>query len=497
MGASRSTTNITCIPEDIIAQILTRVIKNSPTDFANATIAWKAAWEVNKSFNLFKNFDLAEIPPLPSRRVEIKLVIRCARNGNIDALFRYGLEIFFRGWCFEEISFFDIRRAYDGGHMAAGYMLGVILVFCCGASCMEEGIEILSDLKVERKSNPINEIWHYRSRGYHVLSHLRGVLRCQEYPVEDRNCDRCKRCKVHDITKAKGVCCPLPNRCSNQNEMRVHPEAWQFHIDIPDPLDGGGNLALVTIPERVGFALELRMHPLNSVVCRLVQMQATLLECATDPSRLIAAWKDSPLQLDLEHIHCRVKPVDLLIDAGEVKLFRALIDPDVDNSVIVDVSMKLLKNSGSLGYKVKMTSGRQMHLIEKEQDDTTEVTSKVSQKEEAVKVTVNPFGVIAVMIWNCKGYKQAQFHVGVREIVAKYHPSVLIITNSRISCKDGKQAIDPRPFKSYHVVEPVLGCGGALILWNADEVFVSFHMWNYVGFTTEVSSTPTPYIQLL
>ncbi|OMO86812.1 hypothetical protein COLO4_20914 [Corchorus olitorius] len=237
-------------------------------------------------------------------------------------------------------------------------------------------------------------------------------------------------------------------------------------------LGGGGGLALVTILEKVGFGLELRMHTLNLVVCRLVQMQATLLKCAIDPSGLIAAWKDSPPNLEVEHIDCRVKPVDKLIDAGEVQVFRALLDPAVKKGFILDVTMKLLKNLGSLRYKLKLTSSTSMPLIEKEQDDPFEVTSKMLQKEKAIKVSLTPFGRIAVIIGNYKGYKQSQFHEGVREIMAKYHPSMLVITNSRVTCKDGKEATDLRPFKSYHVVEPVLRSGGAPILWNAHEVFL-------------------------
>ncbi|OMO50953.1 hypothetical protein CCACVL1_30134 [Corchorus capsularis] len=241
----------------------------------------------------------------------------------------------------------------------------------------------------------------------------------------------------------------------------------------------------------------LSMQPLSTVVCRLVQMHSTLLQCVTDPVGLIAAWKDSPLNLQHKYLEFRVKPVEFVINAGEVELLRASLDPDVDKCFRIVVTMKLLKSSGFLGFRVKLGSKTSMRLDQGGREDPSEVTSRLATTGGTPTVRKNPLRKFALVIWNCKGYDHAQFHVGLREIVSKFIPSVLLVTNSRGPCKDGKEKVDTKPFESYHVVEPVLGCGGAILMWNTDEVFLCYEKWNSVAFTAEVSTTPNPCMELV
>ncbi|OMO50954.1 hypothetical protein CCACVL1_30135 [Corchorus capsularis] len=238
METAKPSLNLSDLPLEIVANILSKAASESPEDYANAVLSCKWATMAAKNFLIFKEVNLAAMDPVPWQKVEVEMLNRCASQGNTEALFRMGLVTFFGRMMDHEEALHFLKKAYNGGHLTAGYMLGLIMVFCCGPSHMEEGLRILFGLKMESKTNPRSAVWNCRSTASRLLRKLWGVLPFWN-PNEDRDCHRCKKCRTHEITNGVGVACPLPDNWSSPNfHDYENPKSWQILLGIADPLDG-------------------------------------------------------------------------------------------------------------------------------------------------------------------------------------------------------------------------------------------------------------------
>ncbi|OMP03681.1 hypothetical protein CCACVL1_02314 [Corchorus capsularis] len=227
------------LPLEILAQILSRAASNSAEDYGNAVLSCKRAWKASTCFMIFKEVSLANIGPVPRRNVEVELVQRCAEQGNIDALFRLGLATFFQSRLCHNDAIDMLRKSYDGGHLAAGYMLRLILVICCGPDRMEEGLGLLSGFKVFLGSNLRSQVWKCRATAAGVLTNL-SALFPNWAPCEEIDRQLCKNCRTnHEIIITRGVVSsPLPNTWLRPDfHDYEHPHLWQLHVRVPDPLD--------------------------------------------------------------------------------------------------------------------------------------------------------------------------------------------------------------------------------------------------------------------
>lgn len=78
-----------------------------------------------------------------------------------------------------------------------------------------------------------------------------------------------------------------------------------------------------------------------------------------------------------------------------------------------------------------------------------------------------------IILWNCRGALNPNFHQSVENIISYHSPSMMIITKTRVGRARAKKIIDRLPFDGAVHVDTVGYAGGIWILWLSDVVGVS------------------------
>ncbi|OMO94259.1 F-box family protein [Corchorus capsularis] len=194
----RSKTNFLDLPNDVLAEILTKAASNSPEDYARARESCKSLRDVSNSCLVLSQVNLDNINPVP-RTIRDKIFLRkCAEQ--------------------------------------AEYCYGIIVIHF-GDSSKSNGLKMLQSLRLEKKPNPSNIIWADRLRATELLSQTWGVIPPEllEFPSD---CKTCEQMSQNQVSRRSTPSNPDPRRWCSEAHMRVlHPEIWQYHILVPDPMD--------------------------------------------------------------------------------------------------------------------------------------------------------------------------------------------------------------------------------------------------------------------
>lgn len=78
-----------------------------------------------------------------------------------------------------------------------------------------------------------------------------------------------------------------------------------------------------------------------------------------------------------------------------------------------------------------------------------------------------------IILWNCRGALNPNFHQSVENIISYHSPSMIIITKTRVRRARAKKIIDRLPFDGAVHADTVGYAGGIWILWLSDVVRVS------------------------
>lgn len=78
-----------------------------------------------------------------------------------------------------------------------------------------------------------------------------------------------------------------------------------------------------------------------------------------------------------------------------------------------------------------------------------------------------------IILWNCRGALNPNFHQSVENIISYHSPSMMIMTKTRVGRARAKKIIDRLPFDGAVHVDTVGYAGGIWILWLSDVVGVA------------------------
>lgn len=84
----------------------------------------------------------------------------------------------------------------------------------------------------------------------------------------------------------------------------------------------------------------------------------------------------------------------------------------------------------------------------------------------------NPHPIMNISIWNCRGAFKTKFKQMVSDLVSWHHPTIMVITETRVGGYKAKKVIKGLPFDGYAVLESIGFAGGIWLLWNSSMVQV-------------------------
>ena len=89
-----------------------------------------------------------------------------------------------------------------------------------------------------------------------------------------------------------------------------------------------------------------------------------------------------------------------------------------------------------------------------------------------VEVPVGKFANMNILPWNCRGVLNADFIRRVFEIMVNHHPTIMVITETRVGCDKAARIIENLPFDGFFATETIGYVGGLWLLWKTVEVEV-------------------------
>ena len=86
--------------------------------------------------------------------------------------------------------------------------------------------------------------------------------------------------------------------------------------------------------------------------------------------------------------------------------------------------------------------------------------------------TTDPFVIMNVLIWNCRGVLKPSFRQTVLDLVNWHHPIIMVITETRLSGDSAKGIMAPLPFDRAMCSDTIGFARGIWLLWWSDLVQV-------------------------
>ena len=89
---------------------------------------------------------------------------------------------------------------------------------------------------------------------------------------------------------------------------------------------------------------------------------------------------------------------------------------------------------------------------------------------EPVEIPNNHCAKMNILLWNCRGALGLDFKRRVLEMMVNHFPSILIITETRVSGDRAARIIEDLPFDGFFTTETIGYAGGLWLLWKREEV---------------------------
>ena len=89
-----------------------------------------------------------------------------------------------------------------------------------------------------------------------------------------------------------------------------------------------------------------------------------------------------------------------------------------------------------------------------------------------VKVLMGQLVQMNILMWNCKGALNPNFMRWIFEMVVNHHPSIMVITETKVGGKRAKRIIEGLPFDGFLTTETIGHASGLWILWKKEDAEV-------------------------
>ncbi|KAF7843712.1 reverse transcriptase [Senna tora] len=167
----------------------------------------------------------------------------------------------------------------------------------------------------------------------------------------------------------------------------------------------------------------------------------------------------------------RVWPVQDVLkgDKSGGLLFRgSWYHREVDVSAITSLKLDV----GRLDYTVRLNTTSMW-----DEDIQYDHFESSGSDNEMVGQNFNPnlcvMDQFSVMAWNARGAAGPGFKRVFREMMLRYKPTVVLVTETRVAWERANKIIDALDFNNFYRVDPMGYAGGMWLLWNEDAVKVT------------------------
>ena len=89
-----------------------------------------------------------------------------------------------------------------------------------------------------------------------------------------------------------------------------------------------------------------------------------------------------------------------------------------------------------------------------------------------VKVPMDQFVKMNILMWNCRGALNPDFKRRVFEMAVNHRPSIMVITETRVWVSKAEKIIEGLPFDGFITTETIDYAGGLWILWRSEDADV-------------------------
>ncbi|XP_050248950.1 uncharacterized protein LOC126696221 [Quercus robur] len=99
-------------------------------------------------------------------------------------------------------------------------------------------------------------------------------------------------------------------------------------------------------------------------------------------------------------------------------------------------------------------------------------TAMMNSNPSEIEVSLGQFVKINILLWNCKGALNADLKRRIFEMAINRHPSIMVITETRVLGDRAARIIEDMPFDGSIVTDTIGYAGGLWLLWKKDDVNV-------------------------
>ena len=96
----------------------------------------------------------------------------------------------------------------------------------------------------------------------------------------------------------------------------------------------------------------------------------------------------------------------------------------------------------------------------------------VAMSPSRVEVLMDEFIKMNILMWNCRGALNPDFKRRVFEMVVNHHPSIMVITETRVGGSRAEKIIEGLPFDGFITTKTIGYVGGLWILWRSEDADV-------------------------
>ena len=95
-----------------------------------------------------------------------------------------------------------------------------------------------------------------------------------------------------------------------------------------------------------------------------------------------------------------------------------------------------------------------------------------SMTPNQVEVPYGNYVTMNILLWNCRGALNVDFKRRVLEMMVNHHPSIMVITETRVGGDRVEKIIEDPHFDGFFAIDTIGYAGGLWLLWKKDEVHI-------------------------
>ncbi|KAK4285079.1 hypothetical protein QN277_001823 [Acacia crassicarpa] len=210
-----------CLPREILVDIASKVASQSLADLYHLKLASKEMMNITDDDYVYKHAYLDRVPFLRITKIpQDSFLRRCRSSGNLESLYRQGMEYYFLNneLCDEGLGM--VRMAAQKGHKRSMYAFAMIVLMCIDARRRFFGLEELEEALAFLR----------------FLRNHKCVLRCRNEVGELVSSLPWSMCSYLVMTITPCLCSSVP--CTNTWRPRIGSE----YLETEDDDDNDPNM---------------------------------------------------------------------------------------------------------------------------------------------------------------------------------------------------------------------------------------------------------------